>query len=243
LSGLEGACIRDSGEAAVSVELGGRIDPSIHEKVLALDAAVRAACIPGVRETVPSYRALLIVYEPEQISRGDLIASLDALEPGAFTLSPRVWRVPVCFEGEYADDMGAISDATGLPAPEIVAALTASPLRLYMYGFAPGFAYLGGLDSRLAIPRRATPRAAMPPGSLMIAGGQASLASVSMPTGWYVAGRTPIQMFRPDRDPMVPFQPGDAIALEAVTMTAFEDLHARGAAGEPLAKLRDGHRP
>lgn len=233
MTGLAGAQIRDAGEAALSIELGEGIDPEVHARVLALDQAIGAAGIDGVRETVPSYRALLVIYDPERIARDALIGRLDALAPEAADLYPREWSVPACFDGDHADDMSAVAAHTGLQPGEIVAALTATPLRLYMYGFAPGFAYLGGLDDRLAIPRRATPRAAMPPGSVMIAGGQASIASVSMPTGWYVVGRTPVQMFSPERDPMVPFQPGDAIRLRAISRAEFE---ARAAMEAPAAE-------
>jgi KipI family sensor histidine kinase inhibitor len=235
VSGLAGARIRDAGEAALLIELGEGIDPAVHERVLALDEAINTAGIDGVRETVPSYRALLVIYDPERMGREALIARLDALAPKAADLNPREWSVPACFEGAHADDLTAVAEQTALDTREIIGALIAAPLRLYMYGFAPGFAYLGGLDQRLAIPRRATPRAAMPPGSLMIAGGQASIASVSMPTGWYVVGRTPVQMFSPERAPMVPFQPGDAIRLRAVSLDEFEALAAQDApAAEPV---------
>ncbi len=229
MSGLAGARIQDAGEAALSIELGEAIDPAAHERVLALDQAINAAGIEGVRETVPSYRALLVIYDPERIARDTLIARLDALAPQPADLNPREWSVPACFEGAHADDLTTVAEQTALDTREIIAALIAAPLRLYMYGFAPGFAYLGGLDQRLAIPRRATPRASMPPGSVMIAGGQASIASVSMPTGWYVVGRTPVQMFSPERVPMVPFQPGDAIRLRAVSSVEFEALAAQDA--------------
>ncbi len=234
---LSEARIRDAGESAISIELGEGIEPRVHQQVLALDAAICATPIAGLRETVPSYRALLVIYDPEEIARDTLIAKLETLAPRAADLSPREWLIPACFEGDHSDDMAMIAEQTGLSPGDIVDALTASPLRLYMYGFAPGFAYLGGLDPRLAIPRRSTPRPSMPPGSLMIAGGQASLASVSMPTGWYVAGRTPLQMFRPDRDPMVPFQPGDSIRLRAVSEAEFDELRAGAEAGAAVCEV------
>jgi len=233
MTGLAGARIRDAGEAALSIELGEGINPAVHERVLALDQAINAAGIEGVRETVPSYRALLVIYDPDRMGRDALVARLDALAPKSADLNPREWSVPVCFEGGHADDLTAVAEQTALDSREIIAALIAAPLRLYMYGFAPGFAYLGGLDDRLEIPRRATPRAAIPPGSVMIAGGQASIASVSMPTGWYVVGRTPVQMFSPECTPMVPFQPGDQIRLRAVSPDEFE---ARAATQAPAAE-------
>jgi len=233
MTGLAGARIRDAGEAALSIELGEGIDPAVHERVLSLDQAINAARIEGVRETLPSYRALLVIYDPDRMGRDALVARLDALAPKSADLNPREWSVPVCFEGGHADDLTAVAEQTALDSREIIAALIAAPLRLYMYGFAPGFAYLGGLDDRLAIPRRATPRAAMPPGSVMIAGGQASIASVSMPTGWYVVGRTPVHMFSPECEPMVPFQPGDAIRLRAISRAEFE---ARTATEAPAAE-------
>ena len=95
-----------------------------------------------------------------------------------------------------------------------------------MYGFAPGFAYLSGLDPTLAIPRRGSPRRPMPPGSIIIAGGMAALCSVSMPTGWYVVGRTAVTLFRPDETPMVAFAVGDVLTFHAVTADELAALAA-----------------
>jgi len=243
MSALSGASIRDAGEAAISVELGERIDPGVHERVLALDAAITAAGVIGVRETVPSYRALLVIYDPRDVTREDLLARLDALSPETAVPAPRAWSVPACFAGDHADDIGTITAQTGLSAVDVIAALTGAPLRLYMYGFAPGFAYLGGLDPRLSIPRRATPRNTIPPASVMIARGQASIASVSMPTGWYVAGRTPVQMFSPERDPMVPFGLGDTIWLREISDKDFDALSARAASGAPVVEQIHGDAP
>lgn len=237
MNGLDGAHIRDAGEAALSIELGEGISPAVHERVLALDQAINAAGIDGVRETVPSYRALLVIYDPERTEREALLARVDALALDAVALHPSAWLVPACFDGDHASDLSAVAAQIGLPPCEIVATLTATPLRLYMYGFAPGFAYLGGLDERLAIPRRATPRASMPAGSVMIAGGQASIASVSMPTGWYVVGCTPVQMFSPECKPMVPFQPGDTIRLRAISRAEFEALASSDALAIERIKL------
>ena len=222
--------LRDAGECALVAEFGDRIDPDVADRVLAFDRAVRAAGLPGLRETVPTYRSLMLHYDPGIVSRSELAAALGAVDPEAVAAPPpRRWRVPVCLEGEHAEDLGLVCEALGIGRDEAVAALLGSAMRLTMYGFAPGFAYLGGLDPRLTIARRATPRPRMPAGSLLIAGGQASLASVAMPTGWYVVGRTPVAMFDPDDRPMFPFEVGDRLLLEPVDAAAFERLAREGA--------------
>jgi len=236
--------LRDAGECALVAEFGDRIDPEVADGVLAFDRAVRAAELPGLRETVPTYRSLMLHYDPGVVSRAELAEALGAIDPEAVAATPpKRWRVPVCLDREHAEDLGLVCEALGIGLDEAVAALLGSELRLTMYGFAPGFAYLGGLDRRLAIPRRATPRPRMPAGSLLIAGGQASLASVAMPTGWYVVGRTPVAMFDPDGRPMVPFEVGDRLQLEPVDAAAFERLAKEGARPEPEDDMGPGSRP
>ncbi len=149
-----------AGESALVVEYGDRIDPAIHDRVLALDRAVAAAAIPGLRETVPTYRSLLIDYDPELIAPDALIERLRGLPIGAEQAKarPRRWIVPACYDPTLALDLGYVAQKQGLTPEKLVALHSGAIYRLYMYGFAPGFAYLGGLPkaSRYLAPDRAT---------------------------------------------------------------------------------------
>lgn len=224
---LDGAVIRPSGEAAFAVEFGDRIDPRLAERARALAAALDAARPEGLRETVPTHRSVLVIHDPDL---DDPLSILAALPEGAAAAGPEParWRVPVCLEGAAAEDLAEAASLLGLAPDDLRARLLASDLRVAMYGFAPGLAYLSGVDPAATPPRRASPRRPMPAGSLIAAAGQAALASVSMPTGWYVLGRAAVRMFDPAGSPPVPFAPGDRIALRAVSEDALAALPPSG---------------
>jgi KipI family sensor histidine kinase inhibitor len=141
-------------------------------------------------------------------------------------LKNKSWRVPVCFAVPYCEDLQDAAEQLQMEQQKLVEFLLASKFKVYMYGFVPGFTYLGGLNPNLDIPRRQTPRLPVPPGSLIIAGGLAGLMPISMPTGWYVVGQTPISLFWDKRSPMVPFAVGDQLKLYAVDMQEYQRLSA-----------------
>jgi KipI family sensor histidine kinase inhibitor len=214
-----------AGESALVVEFGERIDEAINDRVLALDQAVAAAHLMGVIETVPTYRSLMIHFDPRRTSTSALTDAVRRLNPtSAPRRQPRHRRIPVCYDSPFAEDLGEVASILGLPREEIVALHSGALYRVYMFGFAPGFTFLGGLPDALAIPRRPAPRPPVPPGSLLIAGGQALIASISMPTGWYQIGRTPARMFDQRREPMVLADIGDTISFERIDAAAFAEL-------------------
>ena len=128
---------------------------------------------------------------------------------------------------------------TGLSRDEVVRLDSQARYRLYMYGFAPGFCYLGGLPEALAVPRRVRPRPPHPPNVVMVAGGLSAIASVSMPTGWWLLGRTPETMFSLTRDPPVLLAVGDELVFEPIDRATFTALEARAAAGEIIARREE----
>jgi inhibitor of KinA len=232
-----------AGEAALVVEFGSAIDPAIHARVLELDRALTAACIHGVVEAVPTYRSLMIHYDPTRIEPQALIDTLHALPASRPETAPqaRRWLVPACYAPEFAPDLEAVAEALGYTPERVVALHSGATYRIYMYGFAPGFAYLGGLPEELAISRRATPRPRAEANSLLIAGGQALIATVQMPTGWHVLGRTPERFFSLARDPVVLAAVGDEVRFDPVDEPTFAALAARAEAGEVIARNPDGN--
>lgn len=234
---VEGARILDAGECALVIEFGDRVDLALHDRVLALDAAIAANPIDGVQETVPTYRSLMVHYDPLVLPREGLLEALQALPDEHVARSERCWRMPVTFDPELADDLHDLAVQLDVPVSEVERRLLGSRFRVFMYGFAPGFAYLGGVDPALRVPRRATPRPSMPPSSVIIASGLAAIGSVAMPTGWYVVANTPLAMFDAERDGFVPFEVGDELVFEAVDRSTHGDLARRALAGEPIAKL------
>ena len=231
----------DAGEAALVVEFGGHVDPAVNDRVLALDDALGADPPDGVRERVPTYRSLMIHYDPLVLDRDALAERVLALAAGgsARAAAPAAWTLPCCYDPPHGEDVGELAERTGLSGEEIVRLHAAATYRVYMYGFAPGFAYLGGLPDQLAVPRRASPRPPHPRNAVLIGGGLAAVATVPMPTGWYVIGATPARLYAPERAQSFFVSPGDAIRFEPVDATTFSDLEAREAAGERVARRGD----
>lgn len=233
--------IRDAGDGAVVVEFEERIDPAVLARVAALDTAVRAAAIPGVTETVPTYRSLLILLDP---LLGDPRTVADAVRNllGRATAGPtpvadgRRWRVPVRYGGAHGVDLEAVADRTGLTADEVRSLHAGADYLVYMIGFAPGFAYLGGLPDRLHLSRRDDPRPKVPAGTVAIGGQQAAIFSVEMPSGWHLIGRTPERAFAPERTTPFLFAQGDRIRFEPVDDATYDALALRAAAGEVVAR-------
>jgi inhibitor of KinA len=223
-----------AGESALVVEFGDTIDPKIHDRVLALDAAISQANWEGVTETVPTYRSLMIHFDPRRLTTealADALAGLDYASAPPWT-GRQLWRIPACYDPPHGEDLAEIAALLRLPPARIVGLHLGARYRVYMYGFAPGFTFLGGLPEELKIPRRAVPRPPAPPGSLLIAGGQALIAGCAMPTGWYGIGRTPVKMFDPRRGQIFLAGIGDELCFERIDPSAFDAMSTAAEAGE-----------
>ena len=217
---LSGATIRPSGEAAVVVEWGDRIDEAAQARALALADALAETAPAGLVEALPTYRSTLVEFDPAVTTLEALVAALPVRDVAEGIDARDAWEVPVCLSGAAAEDLEEAASELGLDPDEVRARILASPLRVGMYGFVPGFAYLRGLDPALDLPRRTAPRPPIPPGAFIIAVGQAGIVPVSMPTGWYVVGRSAARMFDAARvaegRPPVPFAIGDALRVREV---------------------------
>lgn len=221
------------GEAALSVEFGDRIDEAANARVHALDALLSRSPLPAQRETVPSYRALLVVFEPATVDLPRAAARLSGLSrlADATPVPHRRWRVPILYGGTHGPDLDAIAAHCGLSAEGYAARHAAGRYRVHMLGFQPGFSYLGGLDPALAMPRRATPRARIASRSVSVGGVQTAIGTAAGPSGWHVVGRTPLRPFRADRDPACLFAPGDEILFEAIDECRYAALEAAAREG------------
>ncbi len=229
----------DQGETALSVEFGDRVDPAIHARVMALDSALQIDPPVGLRETTPTYRALFVRYEPLEIDRTSLIEEISARVANALATAGgerRRWTIPCCYDPACAEDIAEAALALGLSVDALARGHASADYRAYMYGFSPGWCYLGGLPDTLALPRRLTPRGATPPGAILIGGGLSLVAANPMPTGWYVVGRTPEKLFELQRQPHFLIAPGDAIRFEPIDAASFAAFESRAAQGETLAR-------
>lgn len=223
-----------AGDAALVAELGDAIDPDLNDAVQALDAALAAATPAGLVETVPTYRSLLVHYDPCLTDAETLGALLRDLARGldqAARAAGRRWFLPVCFGGDLGEDLGFVAERTGRTVDEVAALHCAADYRVYMLGFSPGFAYLGGLPAELHLPRRENPRLSTPAGSIMQGGAQAAVSPMVMPSGWHLLGQTPVRTFDLRRDRPFLLAPGDRLRFQAIDRDRFAALSARAEAG------------
>jgi KipI family sensor histidine kinase inhibitor len=235
---MSGPRLLDAGETALVVEFGDRIDEAIAARVIALDRELSRDPAAGVRELVPTYRSLMIHYDPLAIGRDEVARLVDrALQDEGAAQGPgRHWRIPACYDPALGEDLAHVAASTGLTTGQVVALHSGARYRVVMYGFAPGWAYMSGLPAALSLPRRASPRDRIPAGSLIVAGGQAIVASGAMPSGWHILGRTAERLFAPHRDPAFLLEVGDSLSFEAVDLATHESLSARSAEGEVVAR-------
>ena len=231
--------ILPSGDTALTVEFGRSIDPAINRQVLNLDRNVATETIAGVLETVPTYRSLLVHYDPVQVGYTALSEKLLALAqlPVPAETAIRRWRVPVVYGGDYGADLDDVARAHSISTSDVIARHTGGDYRVAMIGFTPGFAYLSGLDPAIATPRRESPRTETPPGTISIGGVQACVQCLAAPSGWHLLGRTPVRTFHPHRDPVFLMEPGDAVNFHAIDAGEFAALDRAAERGEIVAEL------
>ncbi len=227
------------GDAALAVEFGRTIDAALTSRVLSLDRAVRAEQIPGIVETVPTYRSLLVHYDPVVANFAALAMRLReiVLQPAPPPPALRRWRIPVVYGGASGIDLEEVARYHGVSPEQIVAWHMGGDYRVAMIGFTPGWSYLSGLDPRLATPRRASPRTDTPAGTISIGGEQAGVQCLAAPSGWHLLGRTPVRTYHPRRTPVFLLDPGDAVTFYAIDAQEFAALDEAAAKGEPVAEL------
>jgi inhibitor of KinA len=228
----------DAGETALVVQFGETVDPVINDRVLALDAALRADPPAGTREFVPTYRSLMIHYDPLQIDRQTLVSFVHTAmsASAAGTVAAANWIIPCCYDPGFGEDLDEAAHLLKLTPADLITRHTAATYRIYMYGFAPGQIYLGGVPEALAISRRPAPRPPHQPGAVLIGGGLCVITNFAMPTGWYVIGRTPERLYASARADAFLFQAGDNLRFEAIDAATFLALEQRVASGEIVAR-------
>lgn len=222
------------GDRALFIELGDTIDPELNRRVRRLHLAIQEATPPGLVETVPAYRSLLVCYEPRDVSPQQLRATLELLvdktEADEFPAA-KVTEVPAVYGGEYGPDLEFVAEHNGLSPEDVVRLHAGKAYLIYVLGFTPGFAYLGGLSPRIATPRLATPRARIPAGSVGIAGNQTGIYPVESPGGWRLIGRTPVELFHPEKEPPSLLQMGDYVEFVPITAQEFSRIREEVAQG------------
>jgi KipI family sensor histidine kinase inhibitor len=223
-----------AGDLAVAMELDAPIDAAMGERLRALEA-LAAAEIPGITETVPSFRALLVYYDPLRIGYEALCERLRTLLPRAERApAPPGRRVelPCCYrDPALGFELAAAAERLALSVDALIRLQTSVEYRVHFIGFAPGQPYLTGLPARLEIPRLDTPRACTPAGSIGIGGTQCCIYSVESPGGFWVLGRTPVSIYDPRAAEPVLLRPGDRLRFREIDRAEYERIAASVAAG------------
>lgn len=225
--------ILDAGDAALTIEFGTVIDPALLAAVNALDAAIlnlqQAGELPGVIETMPTFRSLTVFFDPLLTDRSSLLAQLQPLiaaaEHGA-AAEGRHWRLPVCYEGEAAPDLAEVARTLGVAEADVIAQHSGTEYRVYMLGFLPGFPFMGDLPAPLRLPRRSQPRVRVPAGSVAIATGLTAIYPWESPGGWHLLGRCPVPLFDARRASPSLLAAGDRVRFTPVSTEECRAIEA-----------------
>ena len=229
-----------AGDRALVAEFGNKIDPEVNDQVHALAGSLEKACPAGITELVPTFRSLLIHYDPDVLSYDQLKKKVEELEKDCHFASDtkrRVLHIPCCYGSHFGPDLPFMEKYTGLTRDEIIFLHSSRDYRIYMLGFLPGFVYLGGLDKRLEMPRLSTPRVKIPGGSVGIGGNQTGVYPMDSPGGWRLMGSTPVNFYDPLRQEPVLCSSGDYIRFVPITSSDYYDIRQMEAKGTYTLKV------
>lgn len=216
------------GDSALLVEFGDAISLELNRKVTALDEAILKAGVQGVEELVPTYRSLLIRYNPLKTTYEQLVFHIKEIEEklteSTMKGEARKMTVPVVYGGEYGPDLSHVARYHGLIEEQVVKLHSGREYRVYMIGFVAGFPYLGEVPDEIATPRLETPRLKVPAGSVGIAEKQTGIYPCEAPGGWQIIGRTPLELFDSLRQPPALLEPGDVVKFEPISKEQFRTI-------------------
>lgn len=219
------------GDSAVLLTLADEFDPDANAWAPRIAAHIRSRGLDWVTDVVPALVTVAVRFDARTAREAQerrteverlLLDSLERTTAPPVEPSARTVEIPVCYDGTFAPDLREIAERTGVTTAEVVALHTATPHRVLMIGFAPGQPYIGGLDARLALPRRSSPRPRVELGAVAIANAQTTIYPFPTPGGWNLIGRTPLTLFDPRREPPNLLEPGDAIVFAAISRAQFD---------------------
>lgn len=227
--------MRPLGDSAIVVQIGEGISPEIHHLIIHLTNEIEQDPFNGFIEAVPSYHSVTVYYNPitikfeneqsEGISVYQKVSAfmeeyLKRIDP-TMEREQRLIEIPVVYGGEYGPDLEIVATYNSLTPEEVIDIHANNEYMVYMIGFTPGFPFLGGMDERIATPRKDSPRQAIAPGSVGIAGKQTGIYSLETPGGWQIIGRSPASLFLPNMSPPTLLQAGDKIRFKQIEADEF----------------------
>lgn len=219
--------ILPTGDRALTVEFGNEINEQINAHLMGFINKMKESHIKGIEEMVPSFRSVLVHYNPGVHSYGEMCDIINHIlsEPiQDVNHKKRIVEVPVCYDTKLGPDIEFVASHAGLSIDEVIKIHSEKPYLIYMLGFQPGFPYLGGLDERIHTPRLETPRLKLEAGSVGIGGAQTGLYPMESPGGWQIIGLTPVKCYNPAKEEPIPYHAGDYIKFVPIDYKEYLTL-------------------
>ncbi|WP_456422749.1 5-oxoprolinase subunit PxpB [Thermococcus sp.] len=213
------------GDSALLISFGEVIDEELNEKIHSLARAIEKANFEWLVEVVPAYSSLAVLYDPALIDFESVKRAVEGVEASAESFEGELVEIPVVYGGKHGPDLEFVAEYNGLTPDEVIEIHSRPIYRVYFLGFLPGFAYLGGMDERIATPRLEKPRLKVPAGSVGIAGKQTGIYPLESPGGWRLIGRTPLRLFNPEKEPPTLLKPGDRVKFVPIDEEEFLKLY------------------
>ncbi|AOT70505.1 5-oxoprolinase subunit PxpB [Geosporobacter ferrireducens] len=216
-----------AGDKALLLEFGNIISEEINHKVRSVMIGIQRKEIKGIVEMTPTYRSLMIQYDPLLLGFQDLIHMLQQFEEELDSIEiplPKVIQIPTVYGGEYGPDIENVASHNGLSVETVINLHTGRKYLIYMLGFTPGFPYLGGMDERITTPRLKTPRTKISGGSVGIAGNQTGIYPIDSPGGWQLIGKTPLKLYDPNRETPILLNAGDYIEFIPINEAEYKKI-------------------
>lgn len=228
--------ISSLGDQAITIQLGSAIDESTSQNCLALAQHIYNSAVRGIKDIIPAYNTVSVIYDALEVHKAS-----HTTNPSAFLQQQlqqvietcnwqhgstgRAITIQACFHESVAPDLYSMAHAKQLSVAQFVQHFIAKPYRVYMLGFLPGFAYMGKVDDKLAMPRKEKPHLNIPGGSIGIAGNQTGIYPLNCPGGWNIIGRTPLKMFDLTASQPCFLKAGDIVTFQQVSIEAFHHLN------------------